>query len=298
MTQNSNNKFTMLTRLALCTAAVFLSAASLAAKAVQVSYAQLLADYVAYNNADVLSVGIHAVAPGATDTTLVATNAGEIGAKSDAGVLAVIKSNKSVFTPQKDQGRYQALMPLFDDKNNTIGALSLVLKYDAAQREDLFSEKASAIRNFLQKITPYNRLFDPYTKGYDETDTLVQKINQILLARHPDVNVIAFHLTKEGEKLNRCWGLNRPDFIGRNSDEIDTDTEKTGRIVMQVIPATHRMEVHMPLLNPKGDLIGTICTVYFWQSEGEAADFYGRSLAIMHEARILMPENREDLFKP
>ena len=287
-----------LARLVFTTTAVFLGATSLAAKVVRVSYAQLLVDYAAYHNPDVLSAGIHAVAPDASETTLVATSAGGGGAKSDPRVLAVIKTNQPAFNSLKESGRFVALLPLFDDKNNTIGALELVFKADVTSRDDGFAERATAIRNFLQRITPFNRLFDPYTKGYDDTDTLAQKINQTLLARHPDVNVIAIHVTKEGEKLNRAWGINRPDFIGRSSDEIDTDTEKTGRIVMQVIPATHRMEVHMPLLAPNGTLIGTICTVYFWKDEGEAADFYGRSLAIMHEARVLTPVTRSDLFKP
>ncbi len=282
----------------LAGAAAFLAVTAASAKAVKVCYAQLLVDYAAYHHADVIAVGIHAVAPGATDATLVATSAGEPGAKSDAGVLAVIKSNRPAYSARKEQGRYQALLPLFDDKNNTVGVLELTFLLDGTRREDWFAERATAIRNYLQQITPYNRLFDPYTKGYDDTDTVAQRINQILLARHPDVNVIALHITKPGEAKNRVWGINRPDFIGRDSDEIDTDTEKTGRIVMQVIPATHRMEVHMPLWGPDGALFGTLCTVYFWRTESEAADFYGRSLAIMHEARLLTPANRADLFKP
>ena len=175
------------------------------------------------------------------------------------------------------------------------------MEYSAGQSPQYDSRLAqsTAIRDYLKLITPKREtLFDPYMKGYDSTDTLAQRINQILLARHPDVNVIAIHITAPGDTKNKVWGINRPNFIGRDSDEIDTDTEKTGRIVMQVIPATHRMEVHMPLLSPDGKLIGTICTVYLWKSMSEAADFYGRSLSIMEEVRQLTPSNRDDLFRP
>jgi hypothetical protein len=134
--------------------------------------------------------------------------------------------------------------------------------------------------------------------GVQGTLILAQRINQTLVERHPDVNVIAFHLTAPGETINRVWAINRPNFIGRNSDEIDTDTEKTARIVMQVIPATHRMEVHMPMLSKTGELWGEISTVYFWHDVREAGDLYARSLGIMEEARPLMPVNRDDLFKP
>ena len=191
------------------------------------------------------------------------------------------------------------MLPLLDASGTQIGVLSVEYSAGALTQYDSRLVQSIAIRDYLRLIIPKREtLFDPYMKGYDSSDTLAQRINQILLARHPDVNVIAIHITAPGDTKNKVWGINRPNFIGRDSDEIDTDTEKTGRIVMQVIPATHRMEVHMPLLSPDGKLIGTLCTVYLWKSVSEAADFYGRSLSIMEEARQLTPANRDDLFRP
>lgn len=286
-------------RLASCALAVALGAAPAAAKSIQTNYAQLLVDYVVFHDREVISAGIHAVAPGATDPSLVATSVGPAGGKSEAAILGVMRSNQPALALRPDQGRCEVLMPLLDGTDGIIGALALSFRCQSGQPRERFLERAVGLRGRLREITPKQAsLFDPYTRGYEPTDTLAQRINQILLERHPDVNVIAIHLTKPGEKFNRVWGINRPNFIGRNSDEIDTDTEQTGRIVMQVIPATHRMEVHMPLLSPAGAVIGTLCTVYFWHEVGEAADFYGRSLSIMEEARLLTPVDRNDLFKP
>jgi hypothetical protein len=269
------------------------------AKTQLVNYAQLLVDHVVFENPGVLSVEIHAVAPNSTDTTIIAINEGESGIRSNAEVLAVIKSNQPVLKLISAQNRYRVVLPFRNASNATIGALSLAFRLEPNQPVDRYLERAQEIRYRLQELTPkLETLFDPYSKGYEATDNLVQRINQVLLSRHPDINVVAIHVTKPGDKNNKVWGINRPNFLGRDSDEIDTDTEKTGRIVMQVIPATNRMEVHMPLLSPEGALIGTLCTVYFWHDERESADYYSRSLAIMNEARLLTPSNRDDLFRP
>ncbi len=243
---------------------------------VEVSYAQLLADKVAFDHADVAGIALY-----------LRNGAGSLELAGHAGVVADTISRNS--------------LPLLDDTGADVGVMSIVFASAPADRVT----EATIIRDELRQVTPKREtLSDPYTKGYAADDTLAQRINQILLARHPDVNVIAIHLTKpgdaknSGDAKNKVWGMNRPNFIRRDSDEVDTDTEKTGKIVMQVIPATHRMEVHMPLLSPSGAVIGTLCTVYFWKTPGEAADYYGRSLGIMEEARQLTPANRDDLFRP
>lgn len=267
------------------------------AETVQTNYAQLLADFALFSNLGVTGVEIHATVPGEKEATMLASSAGPKGARSGAAILKVIASNAPTVTGSGNAR--QVTIPLRTATDQTIGALVLTFAHKPGQSDENYLFRAADIRNRLKEITPkVDTMFDPYTKGYSATDTMAQRINQILLERHPDINVVAIHVTKPGDKTNKVWGINRPNFIGRDSDEIDTDTEKTGRIVMQVIPATHRMEVHMPLMAPDGTLIGTLCTVYFWHDLREAGDLYGRSLGIMEEARLLTPANRDDLFKP
>jgi hypothetical protein len=262
-----------------------------------ISYAHLLAETVAYENTDVQNVAIYTRQNDTAPLMLVAhTSASSEPAPAHA-LLHLLESGQPVETDSG--GKIETMLPLLDTGGSQTGVLSITYSSAAPAQGPSRLDQTISIRDYLRLITPkLETLFDPYMKGYDSTDTLAQRINQILLARHPDVNVIAIHITAPGDTKNKVWGINRPNFIGRDSDEIDTDTEKTGRIVMQVIPATHRMEVHMPLVSPDGRLIGTICTVYLWKSVGEAADFYGRSLSIMEEVRHLTPSNRDDLFRP
>lgn len=106
------------------------------------------------------------------------------------------------------------------------------------------------------------------------------------LKRHPDVLVVAFHAQIPGEAINRVVAINQAQwskFQWRPSDDIDTDTAKTQRTVVQVIPATHRMEVHMPLHTKAGETIATFVCVWNFTNEEEAPELMRKSQAIRDE---------------
>ncbi len=122
--------------------------------------------------------------------------------------------------------------------------------------------------------------------GFQVFPNFAQFLADQELVRHPDVLVIAFHAQIPGETLNRVIAINRAQwgkFQWRPSDEIDTDTAKTQRTVVQVIPATHRMEVHMPLHTKSGDTIATFVCVWSFKDEEEAPELMRKSQAIRDE---------------
>jgi hypothetical protein len=113
-----------------------------------------------------------------------------------------------------------------------------------------------------------------------------QTLTERSLLRHPDVLVVAFHAQIPGEAINRVVAINQaqwPKFLWRPSDDIDTDTAKTQRTVVQVIPATHRMEVHMPLHSNVGETIATIVCVWSFKDEEEAPELMRKSQQIRDE---------------
>lgn len=113
-----------------------------------------------------------------------------------------------------------------------------------------------------------------------------QTLTEQELKRHPDVLVVAFHAQIPGEAINRVIAINQAQwgkFQWRPSDDIDTDTAKTQRTVVQVIPATHRMEVHMPLHTKTGETIATFVCVWNFKDEEEAPELLRRSQAIRDE---------------
>jgi hypothetical protein len=113
-----------------------------------------------------------------------------------------------------------------------------------------------------------------------------QALTEESLKRHPDVLVVAFHAQVPGEQINRVVAINQAQwgkFLWRPSDDIDTDTAKTQRTVVQVIPATHRMEVHMPLHTRTGDTIATLVCVWNFKDEEEAPVLMRKSQQIRDE---------------
>lgn len=247
---------------------------------------------------ELLVVAMHVTVPGASENTIIATNLDRVGKVSDDDDLAVIRTNRPILAPMRDKERYEVLLPLRDVSDQTIGALGVVFRWSAGQPDARFLEDAAAMRNKLQAVIPsVSALLEPFTIGAAPDDTLAQKLTMQALARHPDILVVAMHVTPPGEKTNKVIGINEPKFLGRDSDDVDSDTEKSGRIVMQMNPRTHRMEVHMPMLAADGSRVGTICTVCLWEDESQAADFLVRSLALRDELRPQIP-GCAALFRP
>jgi hypothetical protein len=113
-----------------------------------------------------------------------------------------------------------------------------------------------------------------------------QALTERSLLHHPDVLVVAFHAQIPGEPINRVVAINQAQwakFLWRPSDDIDTDTAKTQRTVVQVIPATHRMEVHMPLHSSTGETIATIVCVWNFKDEEEGPELMRKSQQIRDE---------------
>ena len=270
----------------------------LSAEVTRVNYAQMLVKRMMLKHPDLLVVAMHVTAPGESENKIIATNLDRVGKVSDDDDLAVIRTDRPILAPTAGKGHYEVLLPLRDVSDTTIGALGIVFRFSAGEPEARFLDDASAIRNGLRQVIPdVATLFEPFVVGTAPDDTLAQKLTMGALARHPDILVVAMHVTPPGGKTNKVVGINVPKFMGRDSDEVDTDTEKTGKIVMQVIPKTHRMEVHMPMIAADGSRVGTICTVYLWDDENQSADLFVRSLAMRDELRPLIPSYAA-LFKP
>ena len=125
-----------------------------------------------------------------------------------------------------------------------------------------------------------------------EFPNFAQSLIEQLLNKHPEVLVVAIHAQIPGEEINRVIAINQEQwgkFLWRPSDDIDTDTAKTQRTVVQVIPATHRMEVHMPLHTAPGQTIATLVCVWNFKDEEEAPELMKRSQQMRDEIAPSVP---------
>lgn len=133
---------------------------------------------------------------------------------------------------------------------------------------------------------PGDSPLENHTEAPQVFPNFAQALTDQLLKRHPDVLVVAFQAQIPGQPINCVVAINQAQwgkFLWRPSDEIDTDTAKTSRTVVQVIPVTHRMEVHMPLHTRTGETIATIVCVWNFKDEEEAPELMRRSQQIRDE---------------
>jgi hypothetical protein len=126
-------------------------------------YAQTLVNELMASRTDLIIVGVHARAPGATDSTKIATNEDKIGRKDEPDDLMVSDEQKIILSPGlHGKNRFQVLIPMKDASGNIIGALGLVFKFQEGDDPVDFLQKGTAIRDSLAKRIPnLAKLFKP-----------------------------------------------------------------------------------------------------------------------------------------
>ena len=126
-------------------------------------FAQTLVNDTMAANPDLVVIGLHAVAPGAKDETMIATNLDRVGKKDDDDDVAVATERKTILAPNlKDSSRFEVQVPLKDSSGAIVGAIGLVFKYHAGDDEVALHVKALAIRdNIAKQVSGLADLFKP-----------------------------------------------------------------------------------------------------------------------------------------
>jgi hypothetical protein len=227
--------------------------------------------------------------PATKEDKIIASNiANLVGTQADADDLNVFASKQPMSKFGTANRRCQTVVPLRDTPGGTIGTLTLGFSSETDDGE--CTRRAEKLRDELQEVIPSAQtLFDPFIVSNSSNDVLAQRLTIQTLKRYPDLLVLAFHVTAPGETTNRVIGINQPKFLGRPSDEVDHEVARTGKMIVQLIPSTHRMETHMPLRASDGSVVGTVVTVYLWQNEDEAPKLIARSMKIRDELQPRIP---------
>jgi hypothetical protein len=148
--------------LLACLAAPAFAVDSLGKAADNAIYAQKLVNEVMAKHPELAVVGMHAAAPGAKDSKMIASNLDRIGKVDDEDDLAVSNEHKTILAPNmKDPAKFEVAVPLKDASGKVIGSLSAVFKYKAGDDELKMHAAALAIRDALAKKIPNaGALFD------------------------------------------------------------------------------------------------------------------------------------------
>jgi hypothetical protein len=226
--------------------------------------------------------------PATKQDKIIASNITDMVGKQDRDDFNVLASKQPVRASGNTNHGCQTVVPLRDTPGGTIGTLRAGFPSETNDSECI--KRVERLRDELQEVIPSAQtLLDPFIVSNSSDDVLAQRLTIQTLQRYPDLLVLAFHVTAPGETTNRVVGINQPKFLGRPSDEVDHEVARTGKMIVQLIPGTHRMETHMPLRASDGSVVGTVVTVYLWQNEDEAPKLIARSMKIRDELQPRIP---------
>ena len=253
------------------------------------NYAQHLADEVVVTTPGLLVIAMHVSPPGMANYPIVASNIGRIGKPADDDDMRVINTGKTNLEVAHGGTRFEVELPMRDLAGETVGAIGLVFPYKAGDSKGALEKKAVAIRDRLAARTldaaslvePYP--FDPLAT----TKTHAQKLVDETLAKHPELMVVAMHVTppKGHENIMLASNFGR---IGKKADDDDMNVIASGKPRSGAYGDGKRYGVELPLQDEAGNTVGALSLG--WRTANEdAGTFLSRAERIRDELRKRIP---------
>jgi hypothetical protein len=263
------------------------------------TYAQALVDRAAYQHPEIQIIALHVTAPGADHNTIVASNLKRlIGKVSDDDDTAVMKTDEPVSVIANGGVKQESLVPLKDVSGSIIGTIAVVVPYSKGMDAKKKLASAVLLRDEIQETTPsLATLFDTVFVAPSASDSYAQCLVLKTMAHHPDLMVLALHVTKTGETVNKMIAINEPKFLGKSSEESEYKLSVNGNILLESFSNTHRLETHVPILTVDGIQIGTLATVYFWHDQREMPELLAKTIEIQRELQPSIA-SKDALYEP
>ena len=253
------------------------------------NYAQSLIDRALARHHEVATLAMHVTPPNSPDNVIVASNFGRIGKKADDDDLAVIKTGQPKSEVGKNGDRFSVELPLQDVSGDTIGALAVAFPYKAGDEKAGFLELAELVRNELRRrITNAGNLVEPFPYSEIPTNTYAQKLVDETMANHPDLQILALHITPPNSTDNiiLASSIGR---IGKKGDEDDLEVIKTGKPILEVHVSGKRFEAELQLHDRNGKTIGAVSTVFAYKPGDDKLQFQNRGEKIRSEIEKKIP---------
>jgi hypothetical protein len=260
-------------------------------------YAQELIDKALIRNPGILVLMMHVTPPGQTENVVIASNIGRIGKKADDDDLEVIRSGKPKLEVNKNGDRFEVELPLQDASQRTVGALGVVFPYKKGDDQQAFEQKATAIRNQLRRrISTLGNLVEPAV--WDTSvpiNTYAQQLVDQELDQHPDLLVLAMHVTPPGSEKNVIIASNIG-RIGKAADKDDLSVIHTETPNLEVNSDGNRFEDELPLQDASGTTIGALGVVFPYHAGADKTALQKKAELVRDELRKCIA-SRDELFK-
>ncbi len=207
-----------------------LIAGAIEGQSVNAPFAQHLVTATMSAHPELQKMGLHAIAPGAQDDTIIACSVpSKVGKKSSPGDLAVEQTKKATAKAVTDGSFYDLALPLSDASHRPIGMMVAEMRLsEATSAEDALAKTESIAKGLEKQIPNLNALFaaapasDPLvllntTKLPDITGDFDHfavdlKHNRLFVSAEVHHSIEVFDL-RTGEHLRSAPGVTTPHTI-------------------------------------------------------------------------------------
>src|SRR5260370_39051249 len=252
-------------------------------------YGQSLIERTLARHPEVATLAMHVTPPNGADNVIIASNFGRIGKKADADDLNVIKTGNPKMEVGKTGDRFSVELPLQDVSGDTVGALAVAFPYKTGDNKSEFLEAAEQVRDELRRrITNAGNLVEPFPYSQTPTSTYAQKLVDEVMASHPDLQILALHITPPNS-MNNIILASSIGRIGKKGDEDDLEVIKTGKPILEVHISGKRFEVELQLHDRNGKTIGAVSTVFAYKPSDHKTHFQKRGEMIRSEIEKKIP---------
>jgi hypothetical protein len=248
------------------------------------TYAQSLVDRVLKDHPGVIIVALHATPPKNSNNVIVASNIGRIGKKADDDDMEVIRTGVPKLELNETGDRFEIEQQLKDVSGDVLGAVGVVWPYRAGDDKAAHQREADEINAWLaHRISNPANLVEPfpYDPAY-RSDTYAQSLIDRTMAAHPDVIILAMHVTPPKGKDNVILASNIG-RIGKKGDEDDLRVVTKGTVNQEVNADGKRFEVELPLNEASGRQIGALSVVFAYHGPDDKPALYARAVKIRDE---------------
>jgi hypothetical protein len=130
----------------------------------------------------------------------------------------------------------------------------------------------------------------------DQPKIFAQKLVNQTLAKHPDVVIMAMHVTPPGKSDNVIIASNIGRY-GKKSDEDDDRVINTGKSNLEVNKKGNHFEVECTLQDKSGKTLGAVGIVFNYKEGDDKKALEKKALKIRDEMKAQTP-NKQKLFEP
>ncbi len=254
------------------------------------SYGQELVDQVVAKNPGLLVIVFHVSTPNVPNYPIIASNIGRIGKLADEDDMRVITTEQSNLEVAHSGKRFEVELVLRDVAGTNLGALGLVFPYKNGDDKKALEKKAVGIRDWLAKriLNAANLVEHHPYEPLATTKTHAQKLVDDTLAKHPDVIVLAMHVTPPKAKDNIIVASNFG-RIGKKADDDDMKVINSGQPIVGVNAEEKRYGVELPLRDVASKTIGALSVGFRYKSGADEKAFLSKAEKVRDELQKRIP---------